>query len=60
MRAQPPFDRSCLSPYGLYRGTGSALAPLLIGPLIDPLGEGIVAVTAALSVSALVALMMLQ
>lgn len=37
-----------------------ALAPLLIGLLIDPLGKSIVAVTAALSLSALVALMLLR
>ncbi|WP_298255009.1 MFS transporter [Bradyrhizobium sp.] len=37
-----------------------ALAPLLIGLLIDPLGRAVVAVTAALSLSALIALMLLQ
>jgi hypothetical protein len=37
-----------------------ALAPVLIGLLIDPLGKGIVAVTAGLSLAALAALSLLQ
>jgi predicted MFS family arabinose efflux permease len=37
-----------------------ALAPLAVGLLIDPMGKGIVAVTAALSLSALAALMLLR
>jgi hypothetical protein len=37
-----------------------ALAPVLIGLLIDPFGKGVVAVTASLSVAALAALLLLQ
>ncbi len=37
-----------------------ALAPLAIGLLIDPLGKGVVVVTAALSLGALMALMLLR
>lgn len=37
-----------------------ALAPLAIGLLIDPLGRGIVVVTAGLSLSALIAMLLLQ
>jgi hypothetical protein len=37
-----------------------ALAPLAIGLLIDPLGKAIVAVTAALCLAALIALLLLH
>jgi hypothetical protein len=36
------------------------LAPLAIGLLIEPLARGVVAVTASLSLSALIAMLLLQ
>jgi len=42
------------------RRIAQALAPLAIGLLIDPLGRAVVVVTACLSLSALIAMLVLK